>query len=98
MEQLKRLPKGPAKQGRMGYVDSLPILVIGNTLQQTIIEWPDTYAILVRRYGVNVWGKDVAQAKTNCENLDYIWRLAVEIHNPSLPWLLEWQSSASQSS
>lgn len=36
-----------------------------------------------------VWGKDVAQAKTLCESLDYIFQLAVEMHKLGIPWIKE---------
>ena len=98
LEQIKGIPKGPSKQGMLGYLDTLRVPIIENTpleedltesLNQAILNWPDTYAVLVQRHGVYVWGKDVAQAKTICESLDYIWRLAVEMHKLGLPWLPE---------
>lgn len=33
-----------------------------------------------------VWGDDVAKAKTQCESLDYLFQLAVEMHKLGLPW------------
>lgn len=39
---------------------------------------------LHRRY---VWGDDVAKAKTQCESLDYLFQLAVEMHKLGLPWV-----------
>lgn len=64
------------KKGNLGYFDKLRIPIIENTaheedlrdtLEQAIQTWPDTHAVLVRRHGIYVWGKDVAQAKTQCE-------------------------------
>jgi methylthioribulose-1-phosphate dehydratase len=40
----------------------------------------------VRRHGIYVWGDDVAKAKTQCESLDYLFQLAVEMHKLGLPW------------
>lgn len=34
-----------------------------------------------------VWGDDVAKAKTQCESLDYLFQLAVEMHKLGLPWI-----------
>ncbi len=36
--------------------------------------------------GRYVWGDDVAKAKTQCESLDYLFQLAVEMHKLGLPW------------
>jgi len=47
---------------------------------------PDTYAVLVRRHGIYVWGDNVHKAKTQCESLDYIFQLAVEMKKLGLPW------------
>lgn len=33
-----------------------------------------------------VWGDNVAMAKTQCESLDYLFQLAVEMHKLGLPW------------
>ena len=50
-------------------------------------EFPDTYAVLVRRHGVYVWGDNVHKAKTMCESLDYLFQLAVEMRKLSIPWI-----------
>lgn len=34
-----------------------------------------------------VWGDNVAKAKTQCESLDYLFKLAVEMHKLGLPWI-----------
>lgn len=36
--------------------------------------------------GSYVWGDNVAKAKTQCESLDYLFQLAVEMHKLGLPW------------
>ncbi|KAF2224942.1 Methylthioribulose-1-phosphate dehydratase [Elsinoe ampelina] len=98
LEQIKGIPRGygPEKAGNLGYYDTLRIPIIENTareedlrdtLEGAIREWPDTYAVLVKRHGIYVWGKDVAQAKTQCESLDYIFQLAVEMHKLGIPWV-----------
>ena len=33
-----------------------------------------------------VWGDTVAKAMTQCESLDYLFQLAVEMHKLGLPW------------
>ncbi|GAB7347427.1 hypothetical protein MBLNU459_g4348t1 [Dothideomycetes sp. NU459] len=96
LEQIKGIPAGYGQGcGNLGYFDKLRIPIIENTaheedlrdtLEGAIRKWPNTHAVLVRRHGLYVWGKDVAQAKTQCESLDYIFQLAVEMHKLGLPW------------
>jgi methylthioribulose-1-phosphate dehydratase len=90
------IAEGGRKVGNLGYYDTLQIPIIENTaheedlkdtLEKAIEEWPDTCAVLVRRHGVYVWGKDVAQAKTQCESLDYLFQLAVEMQKMGLNWV-----------
>jgi len=96
IEQIKGIPNGPGKAGNLGYFDRLRVPVIENTakeedltdtLERAMQMWPDTYAVLVRRHGIYVWGEDVAKAKTICESLDYIFRLAVEMRRLGLDWV-----------
>ena len=56
-----------------GYYDTCCIPIIENTareceltasLREAILKYPGTQAVLVRRHGVYVWGKDWVQAKT----------------------------------
>ena len=76
LEQIKGFGRGMDKQGNLGYHDTLRIPVIENTpheedlteyLEAAMEEYPDTYAVLVRRHGVYVWGDNVHKAKTQCE-------------------------------
>ena len=76
IEQIKGFGKGFQKQGSLGYHDTLRIPVIENTpheedltesLEEAMDQYPDTYAVLVRRHGVYVWGDTVHKAKTQCE-------------------------------
>lgn len=110
IEQIKGIPKGPGK-GMLGYYDTLRVPIIENTpfeedltehLEKAIDQYPDTYAVLVRRHGMcvqsdtciytatngfrYVWGDTVAKAKTQCESLDYLFQLAVEMHKLGLSW------------
>ncbi|KXJ88234.1 methylthioribulose-1-phosphate dehydratase [Microdochium bolleyi] len=96
IEQIKGFGKGHGKQGNLGYHDTLRIPVIENTaheedlteyLEAAMDEYPDTYAVLVRRHGVYVWGDNVHKAKTMCESLDYLFQLAVEMHKMGIPWI-----------
>ena len=90
------IAEGGRKVGNLGYHDTLQIPIIENTaheedlkdtMEKAIEEWPETCAVLVRRHGLYVWGKDVAQAKTQCESLDYLFQLAVEMHKMGLKWM-----------
>ena len=110
IEQIKGIPKGKGKPGMLGYFDKLSIPIIENTaheedltssLEVAMDRYPDTYAVLVRRHGVYVWGDDVSKAKTQAEryvrteilsialnnsSLDYIFHLAVQMHQLGLSW------------
>ncbi|KAI9737137.1 MAG: Methylthioribulose-1-phosphate dehydratase [Cirrosporium novae-zelandiae] len=95
IEQIKGIPRGKGK-GYLGYFDTLKVPIIENTAQEEDLtesleaamdKYPDTYAVLVRRHGIYVWGDTVAKAKTQCESLDYIFQLAVEMHKMGLPWV-----------
>ncbi|KAK5990651.1 Methylthioribulose-1-phosphate dehydratase [Cladobotryum mycophilum] len=96
IEQIKGFGKGANKVGNLGYHDTLRIPVIENTpheedltefLEAAMDEYPDTYAVLVRRHGVYVWGDNVHKAKTMCESLDYLFQLAVEMKKLGIPWI-----------
>lgn len=76
IEQIKGFGRGFDKTGNLGYHDTLRIPVIENTaheedltefLEEAMDRYPDTYAVLVRRHGVYVWGETVHKAKTQCE-------------------------------
>lgn len=76
LEQIKGFGRGMTKVGNLGYHDTLRIPVIENTpheedlteyLEEAMEKYPDTYAVLVRRHGVYVWGDNVHKAKTQCE-------------------------------
>jgi methylthioribulose-1-phosphate dehydratase len=95
IEQIKGIPKGRGKQGNLGYYDRLRIPIIENTaheedlresLEEAMEKYPDSYAILVKRHGIYVWGDNVHKAKTQCESIDYILQLAVEMKKLGLPW------------
>ena len=95
IEQIKGIPKGPGKSGNLDYYDKLRIPIIQNTpkeedltgsLEAAMIRWPDTHAVLVNRHGIYVWGDNVAQAKTICESLDYLFRLAVDMDRFQVSW------------
>ena len=76
IEQIKAFGRGYQKQGNLGYHDTLRIPVIENTpfeedlteyLEEAMEKYPDTYAVLVRRHGVYVWGDTVDKAKAQAE-------------------------------
>jgi methylthioribulose-1-phosphate dehydratase len=76
IEQIKGFRRGYRHTGNLGYHDSLRIPVIENTpqeedltpfLEEALEEYPDTYAVLVRRHGVYVWGDTPDKAKVAAE-------------------------------
>ncbi|ACY16745.1 methylthioribulose 1-phosphate dehydratase [Haliangium ochraceum] len=71
-----------------GYRDRLRVPIIDNTAREAelsdalaaaIDAYPDADAVLVRRHGVYVWGRDWAQAKTQAECYDYLFELATRM-------------------
>ena len=71
-----------------GYHDELVIPILENTAHEcdladalgaAIDAYPKTSAVLVRRHGVYVWGRDWQQAKVHAECLDYLFAAAVEM-------------------
>ncbi|KAL1883826.1 hypothetical protein VTK73DRAFT_7614 [Phialemonium thermophilum] len=98
IEQIKGFGRGFDQVGNLGYHDTLRIPVIENTaheedltefLEEAMDKYPDAYAVLVRRHGVYVWGETVHKAKTQCESLDYLFQLAVEMKKLGLPWITD---------
>jgi methylthioribulose-1-phosphate dehydratase len=82
----------------VGAFDALEVPIIENTAQEcdladsladAIRSHPKTQAVLVRRHGVYVWGRDWAQAKTQAECYDYLFNAAVRLRqlgiDPSKP-------------
>jgi methylthioribulose-1-phosphate dehydratase len=72
----------------MGYHDRLVVPIIDNTarecdladaLEEAILAYPQTHAVLVRRHGVYIWGDDWVSAKTQAECYDYLFRAAIEM-------------------
>jgi len=68
-----------------GAFDTVEVPIIENTayecdladsLEQAIRDNPKSHAVLVRRHGVYVWGKDWKQAKTHAECYDYLFEAA----------------------
>jgi methylthioribulose-1-phosphate dehydratase len=77
----------------MGYHDRLVVPIIDNTAREcdladamgaAIIAYPASNAVLVRRHGVYVWGRDWVRAKTQAECYDYLFRAAVEMRRMGL--------------
>jgi methylthioribulose-1-phosphate dehydratase len=82
----------------MGFHDRLVVPIIENTAREcdlagamgeAIEAWPDAQAVLVRRHGVYVWGRDWVQAKTQAECYDYLFRAAVEMRRLGIPTYME---------
>jgi len=71
-----------------GYHDRVVVPVIDNTarerdlagrMEAAIAAHPRTRAVLVRRHGVYVWGRDWVQAKTQAECYHYLFEAAVRM-------------------
>jgi methylthioribulose-1-phosphate dehydratase len=71
-----------------GYFDKLRVPIIENTAHErdladsmanAIHAYPRSYAVLVRRHGVYIWGKDWIEAKTHAECYHYLFEAAVRM-------------------
>ncbi|GLI61323.1 hypothetical protein VaNZ11_003680, partial [Volvox africanus] len=78
-----------------GFYGKCVVPVIENTareceltdrLRQAIVDYPQANAVLVRRHGVYVWGKDWIQAKTQAECYDYLFEAAVRMNAMGLDY------------
>ena len=76
------------------YHDRLVVPIIENTarecdlaeaLEEAIVAYPRTHAVLVRRHGAYVWGADWIAAKTHAECYDYLFRAAAEMRRAGIP-------------
>jgi methylthioribulose-1-phosphate dehydratase len=82
----------------MGFHDRLVVPIIENTarecdladaLGEAMVAYPEAHAVLVRRHGVYVWGRDWVQAKTHAECYDYLFHAAVEMQRLGIPTCVE---------
>lgn len=71
-----------------GYYDTLRVPIVENTAREreltermgaAIEAYPKTSAVLVRRHGVYVWGRDWTHAKTQAECYHYLFEAAVRM-------------------
>jgi methylthioribulose-1-phosphate dehydratase len=78
----------------MAYGDRLVVPIIENTAREcdlaeslaaAIEAYPRTHAVLVRRHGVYIWGRDWVQAKTHAECYDYLFHAAAELSRLGIP-------------
>jgi methylthioribulose-1-phosphate dehydratase len=84
--------------GGFGYHDRVIVPIIDNTarecdlagaLEEAMLAYPATHAVLVRRHGVYVWGPDWVTAKTHAECYDYLFRAAVEMRRMGMPTVMQ---------
>ncbi|MEA2491228.1 MAG: methylthioribulose-phosphate dehydratase [Acidobacteriota bacterium] len=78
----------------MAYGDRLVVPIIDNTAREcdlaeslaaAIEAYPRTHAVLVRRHGAYIWGRDWVEAKTHAECYDYLFRAAAELSRLGIP-------------
>ena len=71
-----------------GFYDTLKVPIIENTareceltdrLREAMQKYPKSYAVLVKRHGVYVWGDTWIQAKTQFESYEYLFETAVRM-------------------
>jgi ribulose-5-phosphate 4-epimerase/fuculose-1-phosphate aldolase len=77
----------------VGYHDVLEVPIIENTAHEcdlerdmadAMVRFPNAQAVLVRRHGVYVWGRDWVEAKTQAECYDYLFGAAVRMRELGL--------------
>lgn len=77
----------------VGYHDELVVPIIENAAHERDLAdamadamraHPEASAVLVRRHGVYVWGRDWIEAKTQAECYDYLFAAAVRMHQLGL--------------
>lgn len=87
IEQIKAVPK-VTEPGNLSFFDTLTIPIIENTaheedltpdLDKVLEAYPQTSAVIVRRHGIYVWGKDVWKTKILNEAIDYLMELGVKM-------------------
>ena len=71
-----------------GYYDRLVVPIVENTAREceladrmaaAIEAYPQSSAVLVRRHGVYIWGRDWKHAKTQAECFHYLFEASVEM-------------------
>ncbi|KAL0479782.1 methylthioribulose-1-phosphate dehydratase [Acrasis kona] len=71
-----------------GYHSTLVVPIIDNvaeecdlkdSMEEAVLAYPNTYAVLVRRHGVYIWGKDWLECKTHSEVYHYLFDAAVKM-------------------
>jgi methylthioribulose-1-phosphate dehydratase len=71
-----------------GYYDRVQVPIIDNTarecdladrMAEAMKEFPKSHAVLVRRHGVYIWGRDWVHAKTQAECYHYLFEAAVRM-------------------
>nr|XP_002125367.1 methylthioribulose-1-phosphate dehydratase [Ciona intestinalis] len=86
-EMLKGIKKGSSNEPHK-YIDTLIVPIVENVLYEKDLTrrmkkamelYPESNAVLVRRHGVYIWGKNWQQAKTQAECYHYLFKLAVKL-------------------
>lgn len=76
-----------------GYYDRLVVPIVENTAHERDLAdrmadamraYPNSHAVLVRRHGVYIWGRDWVQAKTQAECYHYLFEAAVRMRQLGL--------------
>jgi methylthioribulose-1-phosphate dehydratase len=73
--------------GHVDVVHEVPIIDnvpyehdLADSLAEAIRAYPESNAVLVRGHGVYTWGRDWVQTKTQAECYDYLFGMAVRLH------------------
>lgn len=92
IEMIKGIKRATTKTA-LGFRDTLVVPIIDNTdfekdltdsMAACMNAYPDTYAVIVRRHGIYVWGDTWQQAKGMVECLDYLFELSLKMRQHNL--------------
>lgn len=96
-EMIKGIYMGSSDH-HLQYNDTLEVPIIDNVLherdlagamEEAVVKYPLTNAVLVRNHGVYVWGKTWNQAKSMAECYDYLFKVKLEAVKYGFDWMLE---------
>ncbi|CCF58353.1 hypothetical protein KAFR_0E02000 [Kazachstania africana CBS 2517] len=94
IEQIKALPVDLQFNKNLKFSETLKIPIIENKdfehqlyddLVETMEEYPDACAVIVRRHGLFVWGPTIEKTKIYNESIDYLMEVSMKMYKLGIP-------------